>query len=368
MTANPSSKSIFGATQMTELSVESYLFKRFDKVSRQMAFSGKTPAEFRTWRKRVISHLKDITGFSTMLACSLKPKITQSEKCDGYTRQRIEIQTEPGVVMSLYALVPDGGPARKPAVMCPHGHASGGKLCPAGRADVPGVAPLLKEYNYDYGVQFARAGFVAFCPDARGFGERQERYVRTGDNPFASSCLHLNQMGYPLGQTVTGMWAWDLHRLIDYIQSRNDCLPDRIACAGLSGGGLQTLWATALDDKDRIRAAVVSGYFYGYRESLLDQHANCSCNYVPRLYEAVDMGDLGALIAPRPLLIETGDKDPLNGKSGLKNVTSQVAIAKKTYRVLGAANQIQHDVFEGGHKWNGKVAIPFIQSALAGEK
>ena len=40
---------------------------------------------------------------------------------------------------------------------------------------------------------------------------------------------------------------------------------------------------------------------------------NCSCNYVPHLFEHVDMGDVGALIAPRPLLVETGTHDDLNG-------------------------------------------------------
>ena len=47
-----SSKDIFGATQLPELSVQNYMFKRFDKISRQMAFAGKTPVEFRAWRKR----------------------------------------------------------------------------------------------------------------------------------------------------------------------------------------------------------------------------------------------------------------------------------------------------------------------------
>jgi hypothetical protein len=58
----------------------------------------------------------------------------------------------------------------------------------------------------------------------------------------------------------------------------------------------------------RIKAAVISGYFYGYKQSLLEMPDNCSCNYVPHLWEKVDMGDMGALIAPRTLLIETGMK------------------------------------------------------------
>jgi hypothetical protein len=170
-------------------------------------------------------------------------------------------------------------------------------------------------------------------------------------------------MAYPLGQTVTGMWTWDLHRLIDYIQSRPDCRANQIGCAGLSGGGLQTLWATALDE--RIRCAVISGYLYGYKESLLDAHTNCSCNYVPHLYEYVDMGDIAALIAPRPLLVETGSKDPLNGASGLDNVYSQMDIIRAAYRLLGAESRLAHDVFEGDHRWHGVQAIPWMKQFLA---
>jgi hypothetical protein len=167
----------------------------------------------------------------------------------------------------------------------------------------------------------------------------------------------------PLGQTVTGMWAWDLHRLIDYIETRDDCRADRIGCAGLSGGGLQTLWATAFDE--RIRCAVVSGYFYGYKEALLDGHTNCACNYVPHLYEHVDMGDIGALIAPRPLLIETGDQDGLNGASGLENVYSQLAITRRAYQTLDHEDGLAHDVFAGEHRWLGVQAIPWLKQFLA---
>src|SRR5437870_3817754 len=36
----------------------------------------------------------------------------------------------------------------------------------------------ITHYHYDYGVQFARASVMAFCPDARGFGERLEKILR----------------------------------------------------------------------------------------------------------------------------------------------------------------------------------------------
>lgn len=217
------------------------------------------------------------------------------------------------------------------------------------------------DFNYDYGVKFAEAGYIAFCPDARGFGERQERFVK-GKSILDESCREINNMAYPLGQTMTGMLTWDMHRLIDYAQSRDDVIKSRIACAGLSGGGYQTLWASAWDK--RIKCSIISGYMYGYKESLLEMHNNCSCNYVPHLYETVDMGDILALLAPRPVLIETGTKDPLNGRSGVKNVKSQMTIARKAYRLHGAEKDLQHDIFEGGHRWNGVKTIPFLNKYL----
>jgi len=91
---------------------------------------------------------------------------------------------------------------------------------------------------------------------------------------------------------------------------------------------------------------------------------NCSCNYVPRLYEYADMGEIGALIAPRPLLVETGTGDPLNGASGLRNVRSQMRIVRRAYRLLGAQKALKHDVFEADHRWHGIEAIPWMRRWL----
>jgi dienelactone hydrolase len=175
----------------------------------------------------------------------------------------------------------------------------------------------------------------------------------------------LSHITIPLGQTITGMWTWDLMRLIDYVAERPECDADRIGCAGLSGGGLQTLWVSALDE--RVKCSVISGYFYGYRDSLLKLGGCCSCNYVPHLWELADMGDIGALIAPRPLLIETGDQDECNGERGVANATEQVEIARQAYSLLDATNRVFHHVFPGHHRWNGTRAIPWLKRWLRSE-
>ena len=304
-----------------------------------MGFSARTLEEHQHWQTALRCRLRQLIGLDTTLSCEPEPRVTERVELDGYVRERVMIQTEPGVIMPLYALIPEGiAPGeRRPVVIAPHGHSSGGKFSPAGRSDIPALHDTIEQHNYDYGVQYVRQGFVIFCPDARGFGERREWPVQgEGEQLLSSSCEVLNHMVIPLGQTVTGMWTWDLMRLANYAATRLECDPDRLGCAGLSGGGLQTLWFAALDE--RVRCAVISGYYYGFKDSLLRLCSNCSCNYVPHLWENADVGDIAALIAPRPLLIETGSLDSLNRERGLANVYEQFEITEGAYRLLGRGN------------------------------
>ena len=346
--------------------ISDYVLRRYDALARQMGFRASSLEEHATWKQALRARLRQLVGVDTMLTCALAPEVTHREVMDGYVRERVLLQTEPGVTMPLYVLIPDDltSGERRPAVIAPHGHGGGGKLSPAGRRDLPGLLETIEKHNYDYGVQFVRQGYVVFCPDARGFGERRE-LSRQGTDPalvLGGSCNLINHMAIPLGQTITGMWAWDLMRLADYIAMRADCDAERLGCAGLSGGGLQALWFAALDE--RVKVVVISGYYYGYKDSLLRLCGNCSCNYVPHLWEAADMGDIGALIAPRPLLIETGSLDGLNGERGVVNATEQVSITAEAYALLGARDRLAHDIFEGAHQWHGAEAIPWMKRWL----
>jgi dienelactone hydrolase len=346
---------------------EKALTRRFKTEGRRLAFNGTTHAEANAWQKKARRRLVQLLSLDRFEMCPAKPKKVESVEVDGITRETWHIQTERDVWMPYYLFIP-GAAMQQPAplVLCPHGHGSAGKWATGGRTDIPAMVPVIRSFNYDYGVQLARAGFITACPDARGFGERREPAVQ-GDRDnanylFTSSCHQLTLAGAPLGLSVQGMWTWDLMRLVDHLSDDPRIDSARIGCAGLSGGGLQTLALSAVDT--RIKAAIVSGYFYGVRESLLTLNSNCLCNMVPNLWEDFDMGDMGALIAPRGLFIETGNEDPLNGASKLANVRSQVAISRKVYKAMNASPQLQHHVFEGEHLWNGTRSIPWIQQQL----
>ena len=99
---------------------------------------------------------------------------------------------------------------------------------------------------------------------------------------------------------------------------------------------------------------------------MLDLNGNCGCNYVPGLWQAVDMVDLGALIAPRPPLVETGDRDPLNGAREVKNVTEQMVITRSAYDLCHASANLVHDVRHGEHRWYGELAEPWMAEQLGG--
>lgn len=344
-----------------------HMKRQFDRKGRQCPVKTESRDAYVQWKQEMRQKLWELLGLSEMETCPLESRTEERVLLkNGILREKVRIQVEPDVWMPVYILIPEKaqtkGPGQRPScVIAPPGHQGAGKYSVAGCREIPAVNKMIDHYHYDYGMQLAERGFVALCPDCRGFGERREEAL-WGDEEQAflnSTCFHLAHMAEPLGMTVAGMLTWDLMRLVDYIEQRGEWDPDDIGCVGFSGGGMQTLWLAAMDD--RIARACISGYLYGYRDSLLELNGNCSCNYVPGLWKLADMGDIGALIAPRPLIIQSCREDHLNGKRGIANVTEQVDIIRSAYRCLGAEMRLHHQILGGGHQWHEEGADLFAE-------
>lgn len=328
-------------------------------------FKGTDKAELIKWQAESRELLKKILGFDTFKPCDNKVFELDREVLSEYTRVKYVLQTEEKVYMPFYALIPSDvrtdSDEKRPAVICPQGHFNRAKESVAAVRHEPYVSEDIELYHTNYGEDFVKMGYIVFCPDARGFGERAEKSAH-GEGAWKCTCTQLNRMAIPLGRCAAGMSVWDLVKLCDYICTRPDCDSERIACAGLSGGGLQTLYFTAVDT--RVKCACSSGYFYGAMESLLEMNGNCDCNYIPNLWQHFDMGDIGALIAPRAFIVESGLRDGLSGKSGISNVTEQLDITRKAYSLYDAGEKIAHTTFDAGHKWNGIDVYPFFSKNL----
>jgi hypothetical protein len=128
---------------------------------------------------------------------------------------------------------------------------------------------------------------------------------------------------------------------------------------GISGGGTNTLFASALEP--RIRAAFVSCYLNTFRDSIMSL-SHCIDNYVPGILNWAEQYDVAGLIAPRPLIAESGDRDPIFPIVGSRESFRRV---KKVYEVFGSTELAEHDVFSGEHEFHGVRGIPFLKTHLA---
>ncbi|HIU75341.1 MAG TPA: hypothetical protein IAC62_05635 [Candidatus Pelethocola excrementipullorum] len=335
----------------------------YNKIQRSHVFKARSQDEFYSWSQGLREELHKLIGTQQMKRCPANPRVIEEIQCSGYIRKKLLINTEEDIVMPFYMLVPDNlkkGERRTALIAC-HGHSSNGKEAVAGVRAEKAVSDTINHFNYNYGEVFAQRGYVVFAPDARGFGERRERYDQGKEDEklLSSSCAYLNVMAISLGQTVMGMWLWDLMRLVDFALTDCDCVNGHVVCAGLSGGGMQSLWLAAMDS--RIESCVISGYFYDYLQSLLINY-NCLCNYIPNLWKVADMGDIGALICPRMVFIQTGSQDSLNGRDGLRNVLTQVEKVRMALELFGKEKNLFHDIFEGEHKWNGDYVYQWVEA------
>ena len=346
------------------------MLKKFDKYARQDNFTGKTREEFEVWKEKSRETIKELLGWKYMETCPLEPKLEERIELEsGIVREKVILQVEPEVFMPMYILIPPKkGTEKQECFVALPGHQGAGKYSVAGCYDIPAVKDKILFFNYDYGMQLAKRGYVAVCPDCRGFGERRDEALRIPKNENAfltSTCFHLAHMAEPLGETVAGMCTWDASRILDYIYERGEWNTDTLGVAGFSGGGMQTLWIAALDE--RVKQAIISGYLYGYKDSLLILNGNCNCNFVPHLWEHFDMGDIASLIAPRPLAVQSCRDDHLNGPRGLVNVMEQLETVRNAYGLYQRTEYPYHDVREGGHCWHEEVldeALPCLAKGL----
>ena len=301
---------------------------------------------FGAWQTRCRARLDALLG-RLPDRVPLDLETLESVPCEGYRRDKVVFDTEASMSVPAYLLVPDERTAAGPGILAVHGHGPG-------KATVVGLEPT-EAPNGDYAHQLAQRGFVVLAPDLRCFGERAD--LNPPDHYACDTNLvHAVMAGWnPLTQNL-----WDLARTLDVLQGHALVDGERLGVVGLSYGGTMALFLAAWDQ--RVRATVVSGYFSSWAESHKMPWNMCGSQILPGLLGQLEHVDLGALIAPRPLLIESGRQDDL-----FPAVTAEAEVSKlrKVYRGLGAVDEnLVHDIFEAGHQWHGVEAYPFLERCL----
>ena len=343
-------------TQQTELQPNIGLFHLYAPEKAPYRFQAKTIAEAKAWQETVRPLLQTAIGFESLPASPLNPVLIEEIDKGEYLRQKWTIQTWEHAIMPFYLLIPKAVEPPYLPVIAFHGHGYGVK-------DIVGLWEDGEErdipdgYHKDFAVALCKRGFLVAAPEISCFGERTTDFSQINGFEEWQTCHYTAHIASFLGGTPLGLRVHDGKKLIDYLATRNDVQIDRLTAMGISCGGMHTFFSTALDD--RIKAAVISGYYCSFRDSILGVN-HCECNFVPGLGKFGEIYDLIGLIAPRPVLIESGDHDDIFPRAAVEN---SVEIARKNvYAVWNQENALETDYFVGRHQISGVKAYDFLKT------
>jgi len=264
----------------------------------------------------------------------LNPIITGVIECEGYRIEKVAYESRPNHHVTANLYIPVGkGP--HPAVLHLCGHSAAAKL----RDVYQKVALIL-----------VRNGFVVLSVDPISQGERYQ-LLRPDGKPATRGTTTghtlLDAGANLVGTDVVTYELWDNVRSIDYLVSRPEVDRTRIGCTGTSGGGTQTTFLMAFDD--RLGPAAPSCYVMT-REGLFDTIGpQDACQSLPSEGAlGIDHADYAAMRAPKPTIILAAEKDFFD----IGATRQAFAEAQRVYTVLGVPDCMGMFVSNDKHGFN----------------
>jgi dienelactone hydrolase len=305
----------------------------FDRLLRAQSLAwhakDEPPANLRTWldrRARLREAMFQAMGPFPEKPCPLEPQVLGVLPRQDYRLEKLAFQSRPDVWVTANAYVPEPVRGKKPAVLAVHGHWPWARIDPVVQARCLGLVKL---------------GFFVLAVDAFGAGERHSNPARgTYHGALYGGTL------WPVGQTLLGLQVYDNRRAVDYLRSRPEVDGDRLGITGASGGGNQSMYAGALDERLRAVVPVCSvGTYQAYLHC-----AACVCEILPGGLRFAEEGDMLGLVAPRALMVVNATKDAF--QFSVPEAEKSLARARAIFRVYGAEDKQCHVIIDSGHAYN----------------
>ncbi len=201
-----------------------------------------------------------------------------------------------------------------------------------------------------FAARMARQGFVTLIPDHAPFGETSDF-----ENKHERGMTLLLGMGEVLGISQLALRAAETMRCGEYLRSRPDVAPERVAVAGLCQGGMDTWLSAALDDRFCAAAPICSASTFAvHMAEMASYYANADVSPFPfGILNVCDVEHLHAAIAPRPLLVRANLPDqwwPVSGFAQIEALTRQV------YRLYDAEDRVDFRAEVHEHNLTGPFA------------
>lgn len=222
-----------------------------------------------------------------------------------------------------------------PAVMCFHGHIPG---CFIGKEEMAYLAEPL-----------AAQGFVTLAPDALRFGEQRDTTLEDADlNTWKGMAFYSERnLAMPLtltGHTFLGAMIWQHTVAVDMLSALPYVDASRIGAIGMSMGGIQTFWLSAMDE--RIACGVEVCGMCSYRVWAIERTLNALVCFIPHILRHTDSGEVGGLIAPRPFLCLDAAND---GFFPVEGIRESGEVMGGIYKLHNTPNHFRQDIHPGQH-------------------
>lgn len=257
-------------------------------------------------------------------------KITEVER-DGYILETWQFDLNGLEPVPVYVARPRNVTGRVPAVLFNHSH--GGGYTIGKKEFIEGRSYLQPE---PYAKTLTDLGYVALAIDAWVFGERSHA---TEEDTFKTMLWE--------GRVLWGMMVFDSLRALDWLVTRPDVDPSRVATLGMSMGSTAAWWVAALDE--RVKVTVDINCLTDF-QALIAHHGlklHGIYYYVPDLLNHFTTSQINALIAPRAHLGLAGLRDDLTPQDGLDRIDSDL---KSAYTALGHPERWQLLRYDVAHQ------------------
>ena len=271
-------------------------------------------------RRHILVSTGQYPNFEPLLKLPLNPQIFGKIERSDYTVEKVYFESYPGFFCTGNLYRPRGKDGPFPAIVSPHGHWDRGRLENIERGSIPGRC-----------INFAKQGYVIFSYDMVGYNDSgQQVDHRSFPNGDREAIWGISLLGLQLQNAI---------RSIDFLQSLPDVDPDRIACTGASGGGTQAFMLMAIDDRIKVSAPVnmISAHMQG----------GCLCENAPNLRIDFSNIEIGAMMAPRPLLLVSATGDWTKDTPDV-----EYPAIHSIYQHFGAADKIHQVQIDAEHNYN----------------
>jgi hypothetical protein len=287
------------------------------------------------WQQHIRDTALEIIGGLPAGRTPLHARVTGKLVRPTCTIEKVLYESQPGFYVTANLYLPHGsGPF--PVVLGLAGHSHNGKA---------------SEIYQRAFLGFVARGIAVFAYDPPGQGERLEYlHPTTGESTVGIGVGEHLAAGVPTlltGQTIARHFVWDGIRAIDYLTTRPEIDPTRIAAAGNSGGGAQAAYLALFEP--RIRAVVSSCYITRWRELWSGPGPQDSEQIWPGfISRGLDFADFATALAPRPFLITSAIRDyfPIAG------ARATLRESRRLFDLLGAGQSVDFFAFDDTHGWS----------------